>query len=787
MAEARAMAESAVYGGKRHSYDYVIQHMRTPIWRAGDTPAEVVKNFGNIVYAATKSRLNRIRRAVINAVFPSTTFSWYSSVGLALLARKNFGEYVEAVEEHIPFLHLLPHGLIRDAASSVVLGTVGWLSGIYAARTGLRLALRYKGFLYDPPKRPRLRTILWLFTVKILEGFGTPLTYSFQRVLPPLPVPPLKATCERYLRSAKPLLDEAEYDRMVRLADEFQRNEGRTFQLFLKLKSWWANNYVTDWWERFVYLRSRGSLMINSNYYILDAYTWTPTHQQVARAANLVHHMVKYKRDLDRERLPPLLLQGVVPLCMAQYPRTFGTTRIPSRDEDYILHVPTKHITVLCKGHFYVVQTVGPKGEVLTPRDFEKQFQRIVDDAGKGAAPTYCEEHLPAMTAANRDAWADFRDRFMSSGVTRASLEAIERSAFFVTLSDESPDVPAHEHQIEQPNKQALALIHGTGSNIWFDKSINLIVFKNGRTGVNCEHTWGDAPVAAHCFETALALEFNSPGYDHRTGMNKAVPQKRVDLHTPLRLRFAFEPEAEPIMRSIVETVHEQINDLDLRVYVHDKYSKGYMKKCKVSPDAWLQMALQLAYYRDQNRFAQTYEASMTRLFRDGRTETVRPVTEESAAFVLAMCSNDTTPEERVKLLRKAAGVHVQNFKDSMAGKGIDRHLFCLYVVSVWRGVKSPFLEEVLSEPWYLSTSQTPVQQTPLFDLQNNLDKISAGGGFGPVTDDGYGVSYIISSDQTVSFHVTSKKSSSKTDSSRFVTNIVQAMQDMRSLFETSS
>ena len=57
----------------------------------------------------------------------------------------------------------------------------------------------------------------------------------------------------------------------------------------------WANNYVTDWWERFVYLRSRGSLMINSNYYILDAYTWTPTHQQVARAANLVHHMVKYK------------------------------------------------------------------------------------------------------------------------------------------------------------------------------------------------------------------------------------------------------------------------------------------------------------------------------------------------------------------------------------------------------------------------------------------------------------------------------------------------------------
>ncbi len=54
----------------------------------------------------------------------------------------------------------------------------------------------------------------------------------------------------------------------------------------------------------------------------------------------------------------------------------------------------------------------------------------------------------------------------------------------------------------------------------------------------------------------------------------------------------------------------------------------------------------------------------------------------------------------------------------------IDRHLFCLYVVSKWRGVNSQFLNEVLSVPWYLSTSQTPVQQTPLFDLHNNQDKV---------------------------------------------------------------
>lgn len=41
---------------------------------------------------------------------------------------------------------------------------------------------------------------------------------------------------------------------------------------------------------------------------------------------------------------------------------------------------------------------------------------------------------------------------------------------------------------------------------------------------------------------------------------------------------------------------------------------------------------------------------------------------------------------------------------------------------------------QVLSEPWRLSTSQTPIQQIELFDLQNNPDYISCGGGFGPVS-----------------------------------------------------
>lgn len=64
----------------------------------------------------------------------------------------------------------------------------------------------------------------------------------------------------------------------------------------------------------------------------------------------------------------------------------------------------------------------------------------------------------------------------------------------------------------------------------------------------------------------------------------------------------------------------------------------------------------------------------------------------------------------------------------------------------------------MLSEPWRLSTSQTAIHGEYI-DVRKNPALISAGGGFGPVADDGYGVSYIIIGEDRIFFHVSSKKS----------------------------
>ena len=55
-----------------------------------------------------------------------------------------------------------------------------------------------------------------------------------------------------------------------------------------------------------------------------------------------------------------------------------------------------------------------------------------------------------------------------------------------------------------------------------------------------------------------------------------------------------------------------------------------------MSPDAFIQIAMQMAYYKDSNgKFALTYESCMTRLYLHGRTETVRAFSQEMRDFVV--------------------------------------------------------------------------------------------------------------------------------------------------------
>ena len=60
-------------------------------------------------------------------------------------------------------------------------------------------------------------------------------------------------------------------------------------------------------------------------------------------------------------------------------------------------------------------------------------------------------------------------------------------------------------------------------------------------------------------------------------------------------------------------------------------------------------------------------------------------------------------------------------------------------------------------------------------------------GGFGPVADDGYGVSYMVAGDKTVFFHISSKKDKENTSSKRFAEALSKALEDISALHDLIS
>jgi carnitine O-acetyltransferase len=67
------------------------------------------------------------------------------------------------------------------------------------------------------------------------------------------------------------------------------------------------------------------------------------------------------------------------------------------------------------------------------------------------------------------------------------------------------------------------------------------------------------------------------------------------------------------------------------------------IKKLGVAPDAFCQLAMQVAFCRMHGRVAATYEACATRRFLHGRTETIRSCSIESTRLSHAMAA-DTPP-----------------------------------------------------------------------------------------------------------------------------------------------
>lgn len=81
--------------------------------------------------------------------------------------------------------------------------------------------------------------------------------------------------------------------------------------------------------------------------------------------------------------------------------------------------------------------------------------------------------------------------------------------------------------------------------------------------------------------------------------------------------------------------------------------------------------------------------------------------------------------EEKLALFRKAADKHQNMYRLAMTGSGSDRHLFCLYIMSKYLGVDSPFLKQVSGFNLSFNVCLTPLCTCHITNEMSNENSIA--------------------------------------------------------------
>lgn len=554
---------------------------------------------------------------------------------------------------------------------------------------------------------------------------------STERDLPRVPLPHLETSCSRFLAWCAPLLSDEELTETRAAVARFVAPDSPAHRVQEALESFDADPGTASWLDDFWrsrYLGRRDRIALNANFFFLfrdlpGLDPRTARDPQLSVAAALTAGALAYQRAFAEGRVPATTQRGV-PLSMEGNRHLFSTTRIPGIEIDSV-RTPfseqwpgpsrERHVVVLRHGAAYRLDVVGPDGVPHTLDEIEAGLA-AVRDAAPERGPAV--GHLTTMARAD---WARARERLAARD--RASLDVIERALFCVCLDDVAPT--SHDAACQQ-------LLVGDSGNRWYDKAVSLVVFGNGLAGVNGEHCCLDGTNVIELIDSL----YEAPAADLSAASGARPQGEPAVAELPWHLDDELVRQIDAAGRDFA--AYGEGNAMMLRAY--DGFGADLAKRLGISPDAFVQMAIQLAHRRAKGFTGATYESVATRRFRHGRTEAMRVVTPEVVDFVDAMSDPAVSVDARRAALQAAASAHVARAKACQAGEAPEQHLWELQLLAARRGLDLP--QELYRSPgWrilrddYLSTSAVPSGNILAF-------------GFGATSEHCIGVAYLLLPDR---------------------------------------
>nr|CAH8819306.1 unnamed protein product [Trichobilharzia regenti] len=562
--------------------------------------------------------------------------------------------------------------------------------------------------------------------------------WDLSKPLPRLPVPNLRNTLDRYLRLIAPVVSKEDFERTKLLVDEFGKpgGEGEELQNLLKEYAATKLNWVTEWWLDDMYLGNPLPLPINSSPgMVFPRHSFISTRQQLRFAAQLISGILDYKTILDTRSLPT--------------DRARHNTLVTSSERDPF---DPEHIIVICLDQLFVIDVIS-NGNRLSEEDIYNQLRRVTqfaEEAIAGESDMEAQPRVGALTALPRNKWAEVYEHLCKDPENKENLKTIAKSMFVLCLDkpiipveelDETTEINGHlteSNDANNINKRddislALQLLHGMGSqfnaaNRWYDKTMQFIISRDGNCGLNYEHSVAEGIAVVRLIEHILQ-------YMKEVKRWKLVRFPSVcELAFPRRLKWNLDNNTKSMINYALNEIDKIADDLDLYILRYNKFGREFPKTVNMSPDSFIQLALQLAHFKLHNYLVPTYESASTRRFALARVDNIRACSTPALEWCKAMtgqtkCSND----DRIRLLRKAMEWQTEIMLETILGHGVDNHLLGLRQIALAHGRQLP---NIFKDPSYmesnrfrLSTSQVPT----------TMDAFMC---YGAVVPNGYGAAY---------------------------------------------
>ncbi|XP_062535278.1 choline O-acetyltransferase [Armigeres subalbatus] len=626
-------------------------------------------------------------------------------------------------------------------------------------------------------------------------------------MLPKVPVPTLDQTMTEYQRALQPILSPQQLEHTKAIIKQFTAPNGlgAALQQYLLDKREAEENWAYYYWLNDMYMDNPLPLPINSNPgMVLPPRKFTTVNDLARFAAQIVDHLVSHKEMLDSGGLAQeraTSREKGQPLCMAQYYRLLGSCRRPGeqRDSQYLPERRTdEHVVICCRNQMYCLPVkAGDRGR-LNEDEIASQVLHVLNDApclSKKAA------RIGLLTTEPRPRWAKDRKLLLLEDQNARNIELIEQALVLICIDEPIPltfnargfnGSPAGAHYCggRDESNMAQEMIHGGGSeynsgNRWFDKTMQLIICNDGTWGLCYEHSPSEGIAVVQLLEGIYKKIDESPAREESGSQDHLPP--------PERLEWIVRPEIDQRICEAARNVDKNIEDLDFYVYRYRPFGKNFIKACQVSPDVFIQLALQLAYFKLYGHLVSTYESASTRRFALGRVDCIRSASTEALDWAKAMCqgeganvtlesdkeedycsgAHDAKKRDNLReLFRCAAARQTEVMVQNILGHGIDIHLLGLREAC---REQQGSLHELFTDESYkivncflLSTSQVACSTNSFM-------------GYGPVTPHGYGASYNPHPNEII-FCISAFFSSDKTSASRFARSLQDSLDAMRDL-----